>query len=135
MRLQDLHRVRLKKRMNRIVGILQVGQLPRARGACFTARSGQTLRDPVIAKRAFVGRAFFGMEEAASVRTRLNAIAATQAIFLINEHNSIGSMKSGADGTHLRTGRIDAVVAHLGHEEVFSALCLALGETVYSSLW
>src|SRR5208283_2871622 len=135
MRLQDLHRVRLQKGVNRIVGILQVGQLPRACGTCLATCGGQALRDPVITERAFVGSMFFGMEETASVRAGLDAIAAAQAIIVIDEHYPIGCMKSGADGAHLGAWRIDALVAHLGHEEVLATLCLARGETIHSSLW
>src|SRR5208282_2627916 len=134
MRLQDLHRVRLQKGVNRIVGILQVGQLPRARGACLATGGGQTLRDPVITERAFIGGMFLGMEETASVRAGLNAVAAAQAVIVIDEHHTVGCMKSGADRAHLRARRIHTVVAHLGHEEVLSAFPLARGETVHSSL-
>src|SRR5271157_1888408 len=134
MRLQDLHRVRFQKGVYRIAGIFQVGQLPRARGTCLATCGGQALRDPVITERAFIGSMFFGMEETASVRAGLDAIAAAQAIIVIDEHHSIGCMKSGADGAHLGARRIDAVVAHLGHEEVFSTFRIARGETIHSAL-
>src|SRR5208337_2041283 len=101
MRLQDLHRVRLQKGVNRIAGIFQVGQLPRARGACLATGGGQALRDPVVTERAFIGGMFLGMEETASIRTGLDAIPAAQAIIVVDEHHTIGRMKGGADGAHL----------------------------------
>jgi hypothetical protein len=84
MRFQDLHVVRLQKRMDWIFGIFQVNQLPRAGWTHFTARRRQTFCDSVIAQRAFIGCVLGGMKEAAAVGTRLDAVAASQTIVVID---------------------------------------------------
>src|SRR5208282_218810 len=54
-RFQHLHAMGFQELVNRVVGILQVGQLPRTRRTRLAACGGQALPDPVIAERAFLG--------------------------------------------------------------------------------
>src|ERR1017187_5924859 len=107
--------------MNLIFGILQAGQLARTRGADFAARGGHSLGDPVIAQRALLRRVGLGIEEAAPVGARLDAIPATQAVLFVYQHNSIRRVERRTHRTPLRAGRLRTVIAQLGPEEVLAA--------------
>jgi len=126
--------MRLQEGVDGIVGILEIGELPRAGGASFAAGGGQAFGDAVIAKGAFVGDVLGGMEKTATVGARLNAISAADAVVLIHEHYAIGSVERGAHGTDLRARRIDAVVAEFGDEEVFSAGQIARWEAFLAAV-
>src|ERR1039458_7786588 len=107
-----------QKLMNRIVGILQVSKLASARRTVFTAGGRESFRDPVIAERAFLRGFLLRIDETTAVRTRLHAVAAAQAVFLVHQHHAVRTDKGCAHGTHLSAGRVSAVIAHLGNEEV-----------------
>src|SRR5579864_4482063 len=68
-RLENLHCVRSQELVNRIFGILQVGELASSGRADFGARCGQPFSNAVIAERAFLRRVGLGIDEAASVGT------------------------------------------------------------------
>ena len=104
MRFQNLHIVSLQKLMDRIFGILQVDQLSGTGWAHFTARGRQPFCDPVVAQRAFIGGVLSGMKEAATVRTRLDTVTASQAIVVIDQDHTIRRVESCAHGTDLRAG-------------------------------
>ncbi len=131
MRLQDLHIVRLQIRVNGIVGILQIGQLARARGTHFAAGCRLTLGDPVITKRAFVGDVLRWMEVAATIRAGLDAVTATETIVLIDQHDPVGCVKRGAHWTDLCARGIRAVIAELRDKEIPSPCRVARGKTVH----
>src|SRR5215475_9522756 len=116
MRLQHLHRVGLEKFVNGIVGIFQICQLPCPGRAVLTARRGQPFADAVITQRAFVSCVLCRVKEPATVGASLNAIAATEAVLVIDQHNSIRGVVCGSDRTDLRARRIHAVIAELWHE-------------------
>src|SRR5208283_2672083 len=104
MRFENLHIVGLQKRMDWIFGILQVNQLSGAGWAHFTTCGRQTSCDPVVAQRALIGGVLSGMKEAATVGTSLDAVAASQAIVVIDQHYTIRRVESSAHGTDLRAG-------------------------------
>src|SRR5208337_2170752 len=101
-RLQHLDHVSLQKSVNWIMRILQVRQLPRPGRTRFATRGGQALRDAVVTQGAFLRRMPVRMKKAASVRTCLNAVAAAQAIVVIDQHHTVGSMVGGTHWAYLR---------------------------------
>src|SRR5262245_14499664 len=103
----------LQELMNRVLWILQIRELPSSSGASFTTRRGETLRDPVVTQRTLLRRVLRGMNKSAAVRARLNAVAASKAVFLIHQDHPVRCDERRADGTHLRARRIGAVIAHL----------------------
>src|ERR1039457_6610143 len=119
---QNLYRMRFQELMNRVLGILEVGELAGAGGADLAARSRQALGDAVIAEGAFLCGIGFGIDE-----------AATEAITFVYEHDSIGRDKGCADGTNLRAGRIRTVVAELGDKEILAADFIG-GETLLAAV-
>src|SRR5690349_24846037 len=106
MGLQHLDMMRPQEFMNGVVRIFEIGELPRAGGASFAARCGQAFGDAVVAERAFFRGIRFWIQKAAAVWARLNAIAAADAVFFVNEDNAVRGNESSADRTHLRAGRI-----------------------------
>src|ERR1017187_3688493 len=108
--------------VNGIVGILEVGQLARAGRTRLAAGGSQVLGDPVIAERAFVRDLFFVMDVAAAVRAGLHAIGAAQAVGLVDQDDAIRSDEGGPDRANLGAGRIGAVVAHFGNEEILARI-------------
>src|ERR1039458_10466240 len=95
-RLQHLHAVRLQELMNRIAGVLEVRQLPRAGRTTLATRGGESLRDAVIAECALLRSLGLRIDEAATVRASLHTVAATQAVRLFHQHHSIGTDKCRA---------------------------------------
>ena len=116
------------------LGFLQVGQHARLRGTGFAAGRGEALRDAVIAQRAFVGRVRFRIEEAAAVRAGLDAVAAAEAVFLIHQHDAVGSHERRAHRADLHARRVGAVVAELGDEEGLGRVVVLLGESVVAAV-
>ena len=104
LRLQYLHAVRFQELVNRVVGILEIHQLPRTGRANLATRGGQALGDPVIAKRALVRDSFFRVNIAAAVRAGLHAIRAAQAVLLIHQHHTVRSHKGRTHRADLRAG-------------------------------
>ncbi len=113
--------MRPQKLMDRILRVLQIGKLPRASGTGFATRRGEALGDAVIAERALVRRLRLGIEEAAAVGAGLDAVAAAEAVLLVDQHDAIWGDEGGAHRADLGAGRICAVIAHFGNEEVFAA--------------
>src|SRR5579862_4598643 len=103
-RFQNLHGMSPQKFVNRVVRILQVGELARSGGTDLATRRREPLRDPVITERAFLRRVGLGIDEAASVGAGLYAVTATHAVFLIDQDHAIGRAEGGSDRTHLSTG-------------------------------
>ena len=116
--------------MDRILGVLEIDQLARAGGTVFAACGGESLGDAVVAEGAFVDGLALGVEVAATVGTGLDAVAATEAVILVNEDDAIGADEGGADGADLDAGGIDAVVAELGNEEALDAGVGRRGEAI-----
>src|SRR5947209_14798616 len=108
--------------------------MARAGGTHFSAGRGQSLSDAVIAERAFVCGIGFGIDEAASVRTGLHAVAATQAIIFVHQNDAVGTHKRRPHGTDLSAGRIGAVVAQFGDEEILAAGILIQWKTVFAAV-
>src|ERR1035441_10857787 len=102
---QNLYRMRFQELMNRVLGILEVGELAGAGGADLAARSRQALGDAVIAEGAFLCGIGFGIDEAATVGTGLNTIAAAEAITFVYEHDSIGRDRSEEHTSELQSLR------------------------------
>ena len=48
---------------------------------------------------------------AATVRTGLNTITTTDAMFLVDQNNAVGRTKSRTDRTNLRAGRVPTMIA------------------------
>ncbi len=63
-------------------------------GQALAARRCQSLGDAVIAERAFVRDLLLRMDVAASIRTGLHAVGATEAILLIHQHHAVGSSRT-----------------------------------------
>src|SRR5260370_36165983 len=124
----------LQKLMNRIFGILQVGELASARWADFAARSRQSIRDPVIAERAFLGGIGLRIDEPASVGASLHAITAAKAVLLVDQDNTIWRNERCPYWTHLGAGRICTVVTQLRDEEVLSATLFVWRETLLAAV-
>src|ERR1700693_147445 len=101
-RFQNLHAMGFQELVNRVVGILQVGQLPRARRTGLAACGGQTFRDPVIAESAFLGGITLRVDEAATVRAGLHTIPAAEAVFLVDQNHAIRAYEGCAHRTDLR---------------------------------
>ena len=94
------------------------------------------LRDPVVAQRALVDRLRARVDEAAAVGAGLHAVAAAEAVGLVDQHDAVRALEGRADGAHLHAGRVRAVVAQLRHEEALGAVALAvlLGEAVVAAV-
>src|SRR4030067_1530460 len=90
---------------------------PRLGGTHFHAARTQSLDDPMIAEGAFLGSPAPGIDEPRSVRTGLQAIAAADAAFGINENDSVPRFESGPHGADLDAGRAVALIAELRHKE------------------
>src|ERR1035437_1788308 len=100
-RLQDLFLVVAQVFVDRILGVLEVHQLPGAGGAGLATSRGQPLGDSVVTERALVGRIRLRMEITAAVRAGLDAIAAAQAVVFIHQDDAIGTDIGGAHGADL----------------------------------
>ena len=103
--------------VHRVLGVLEIHQLPRAGGAVLAAGRGQALGDAVVAERALVHGFGFGVQVAAAVGAGLHAVAAAQAVLLVHQHDAIRADEGGAHRADLHAGGIRAVVAELGNEE------------------
>jgi len=57
------------------------------------------------------------MEIPASVRTGLDAIPTTDAVFFVNQHDAFRTFIGGPNGTNLNTGRFGAMIAHLRNKK------------------
>src|ERR1035437_4450234 len=90
--------------VDRIVGILQVSQLASTGRTVFAAGGRESFGDAVIAERTFLGGFLLRIDETASVRTCLHAIAAAEAVFLVHQHDAIRTDKRRPHGTHLSAG-------------------------------
>src|SRR5271157_86077 len=101
-RFQDLDAMGFQELVNRVVGILQVRQLPRPGRTRLAACGGQAFRDPVIAESAFLGGLGFRIDEAATVGAGLHAIPAAEAVFLVDQNHAIRAYKGCAHRTDLR---------------------------------
>src|SRR5579871_6799134 len=97
--------------VNRIFRVFQVRQLACPCRTYLSTRGGQPFRDPVITERALFRGVGFRIDEPASIRTCLHAVAATKAVALVYEHDPVRRDESGADGTNLRARRIRTVIA------------------------
>src|ERR1035437_7861563 len=104
MRLQNLDLVVPQEIVDRVFRVLEVDELPRARGAALAAGRREALRDAVVAQVALVDRFRAGVDEPASVRTGLHAVAAAEAVGLVHEDGAVGALERGANGAHLRAG-------------------------------
>ena len=122
--------------LDRVARVLEVAERPRAGGARLAARGGEPLRDPVVAEAALVHGGRARVDEPAPVRASLNAIAAAEAIGLVHEHDAVRALERRAHRADLHAGRMRALVAELGHEEVLRAVAhpVLLGEAVEAAV-
>src|SRR5271169_3877710 len=136
LRLQDLDLVGPQELVDRVFRILEVDELPRARRAAFAAGRREALRDAVVAQVALVDRLRSRDDEPAPVRAGLHAVAAAKAIGLVHEDGAVGALECGAHGTHLRAGRVRALITELRHEEALGAVAgrVLLGKTVVAAV-
>src|SRR5271166_3982103 len=67
--------------MHRIVGVLEVHQLPGASGTGLATCGGESLGDAVVAERALRGRLRLWIQEAATVRAGLDAVRQPRQYF------------------------------------------------------
>ena len=131
LRLQHLDGVRAQELVNRIARVLQIRELARAGRTGLAARRLQPLRDAVVAERALVRRVGPRIDVAAAVGTGLHAVAAPEAVVLVDQHDAVVGLEGGADRADLRARRVDAVIAHLRHEERLAlAVRVGLGKPV-----
>ena len=116
--------------------IIQVTRDPCLGGAVVHTGRVQSFLDPVKAEGAFVYNVLVGMEIPATIRARLNAILASDAVFFVDQYNPLLCFKGGSDRTNLHAGRFGTMVAHLGHEEGFLDIvgCNGLGKSVNSAV-
>jgi len=61
----------------------------------------QSFLDPVEAEGAFVYDVLVGMEIAATIGARLNAIFASDAVFFVDQYDALLRFESGSDRTNL----------------------------------
>src|ERR1051325_3918756 len=82
MRFQRVNLVLIDERLNGIVlhRMLEIAKKARLGGTDFHARRFQSARDAVVTERAFLGRMGVRIQEAATVRTGLDAKSAAEAI-------------------------------------------------------
>src|SRR5690242_2892119 len=104
-RLQHLDAMGSQEFVDRILGILQIGENARLSRARLATGRRQSLRDAVIAESTLFSRICFRIQESAAVWTRLNAVPAAETIFLIYQHHTVGRGERSADRTHLRARR------------------------------
>src|ERR1700722_4908165 len=90
---------------------------------------------PVITPRTFVGGLCLLVEIPRTIGTGLNTVPAADAIFLIDEHDPIGRLVGGPDGTNLHARRIFALIAELWHEESLRHLFVAVSIAKAVILW
>src|SRR5579863_3352332 len=110
-----------QKLMDGVFGILEVGELPRPGWTGLATRGGQPFGDAMVAEGTFLRSLRFGIQKAAAIRARLNAVPAADAIFFVDKHNTIRRDERGTDRAHLGAGRIGAVIAHFRNEEILAA--------------
>src|SRR5664280_1911436 len=104
LRLQDLDLVIPQEIVDRVFRVLEVDELPRARGAALAAGRREALRDAVVAQVALVDRFRARVDEPAPVRAGLHAVAAAEAVGFVHEDGAVGALERGAHGAHLRAG-------------------------------
>src|SRR5262249_21120904 len=93
--LQNFDLVDAQKLVHGILRIFEIDQLPRAGGAILAAGGSETPGDAVVTERALVDRVLLGMQVAAAVGAGLDAVAASEAVALIHEHDAIGADEGG----------------------------------------
>jgi len=120
--------------VDRIPGILQVRQLAGAGGTGFAAGRRQPFGDAVITQGALVGDVFGGMQITASIRARLNAIAATNAILLIYQHDAVRRQVRRTHRARLDAGGVGAVIAEFRNEEALHSGRIPSREAMYATL-
>src|SRR5689334_8502071 len=103
--------------MHRVLGVLEIDQLPRARRAVLAAGSGKSLGDAVVAESALVHRLFLRMQVAAAIRAGLDTIPAPETVRFIHQDDAVRADECGADRADLHARGIHAMVAELGNEE------------------
>src|SRR6266545_3408791 len=101
----------------RAAALLHIAEDARSGGTNLHARGLQIFGDAVVAEGAFVRRLSARIQVTGSVRTRLYAVAAADAVVLIHQHHALLARKGCAYGTDLHAGSVVAVVAQLGHKE------------------
>ena len=124
--------MRAQELVDRVLRVLEVAEHPRLGGAGLAAGGGEPLRDPVVAEAALVHRLGARVDEAAAVGAGLHAVAAAEAVRLVHEHDPVRALEGRAHRADLHAGRVRAVVAQLGDEEVLRPVAGAvlLGEAV-----
>ena len=108
---------------NRIIRVPEICQASRSKSAAFYASRHHALGDSVVAEITFVGDFVFRVEEADTVRTCHDAIAATDAPFPVNQHDTVFGLVGRTYRTNLDTGRVVTLITKLGYEK-------RLGDTV-----
>ena len=86
------------------------GQMP-------TQAGFEPLGDPVVAQGAFVGGVGRWVDEAAAVGAGLHAVAAADAVLVVDQHHAVRVREEAPTGQTWVHGVCCAVVAQLGHEE------------------
>src|SRR5579871_1434987 len=124
-----------QKFVDRILRVFQIGKLSRTGRTDFTTRRSQALADPVIAEGALVCRIGLRINEPAAVGTSLDTVAATEAVFLIDQHDPIRGNKGRSHGTDLGAGRICTMVAEFGNKEVLAAGLRGRRKPVLAAFW
>src|SRR5450631_2725281 len=99
--------------------IIEIAEDPGVHGAHLDAGRLQPLRNPVIAPRTFVGSLRLLVEVPRTIRTRLDTVATTNAVFFVNEHHAVRRLVRCPDRTNLHAGWILAVIAQLRDKEGF----------------
>src|ERR1035437_1096562 len=139
MRFEHLHTIVFVKLLNRIVRnrVFQIAEDARLGRTNFNARRFYSAGDAVIAQRALLGGFGDRIQETAAVGTGLDAKAAADAVFQINQHGAVGRLEGGADRTHPHTKGVFTEIAQLRDEERVLDLILRqerVGETVHPAV-
>ena len=87
----------------------------------------------MITPSTFVGDTLLLFEKTRAIGTGLDTIPATDAIIVIDKHNTVFRPKGGAHRADLDTGGMCTVVANLGHKKSFADLgvFITVVETVF----
>jgi hypothetical protein len=92
----------------------------------------------MITESAFLSGLSDGIQKPASIRTSLNAKAATDAVLGINQDRAIGGIKSSTDRADLHASGVFAQVTQLRHEKGMLDLFLRdrqFRKTVHPAVW
>jgi hypothetical protein len=76
----------------------------------------------VITPCALIGDSLFLLEKTRTVGAGLDTIPATDAIIVVDKHNTVLRPEGGAHRADLDTGGMGAVVTNLGHKKGFADL-------------